>query len=158
MVMALAPPAELASLCLLREASDGAVSYSTPHVEEQGGLGEFKPSVSGRDYIAASWGNGSFYSYNLAEKAWMALGLSPRCLGGDEQRTVYDDLSLPEFGVAEGEISTEYYFSPKRNVRWTVSNEYLRRYLWMRGAYGVLVFVLRSSTARRRRTAGTDGG
>ena len=70
----------------------------------------------------------------------MALGLSARCLGGDAQKVIYDDLSLPEFAVAEGEISTEYYYSPKRNVRWVMSNEYLRRYLWMRGAYGVRVF------------------
>ena len=103
-------------------------------------LVDFTPSVSGLDYIVASWGNDSFYSYNLAEKVWMALGLSPRCLGGDLQRVIFDDLSLPEFGVAEGEISTEYHFSPKRNVCWTMSNEYLRRYLWMRGAYGVRVF------------------
>ena len=70
----------------------------------------------------------------------MTLGLSPRCLGGDLQKVIYDDLSLPEFGVAEGEISTEYFYSPRRNVRWVISNEYLRRYLWMRGAYGIRVF------------------
>ena len=70
----------------------------------------------------------------------MALGLSPRCLGGDQQKVFFDDLSLPEFGVVEGEIATEYHFSPERNVSWTMSNEYLRRYLWMRGAYGVRVF------------------
>ena len=70
----------------------------------------------------------------------MALGLSPRCLGGDLQQVVFDDLSLPEFGVVKGEISTEYHFSAKRNVSWTMSNEYLRRYLWMRGTYGLRVF------------------
>ena len=58
----------------------------------------------------------------------------------DDQKIVYDDLSLPEFSVAEGEISTQYFYSPKRSVRWTMSNAYLRRYLWMRGAYGVRVF------------------
>ena len=140
MVMALVPKADIAQLGIPREASDGVVSFSTPDVREQGKLADFTPSVSGLDYIVASWGDGSFYSYSLAEKVWMALGLSPRCLGGDQQRVIFDDLSLPEFGVVEGEISTEYHFSAKRNVSWTMSNEYLRRYLWMRGAYGVRVF------------------
>ena len=140
MVMALVPKAELCRLGIPREARHGVVSFSTPDVREQGDLADFTPSVSGFDYIVASWGGGSFYSYNLGEKVWMALGLSPRCLGGDLQRVIFDDLSLPEFGVVEGEFSSEYYFSPNRNVRWTMSNEYLRRYLWMRGAYGVRVF------------------
>ena len=140
MVMALVPKADIAQLGIPREASDGVVSFSTPDVREQGELADFTPSGSGLDYIVASWSNGSFYSYSLAEKVWMALGLSPRCLGGDQQRVIFDDLSLPAFGVAQGEISTEYYFSPKRNVSWTMSNEYLRRYLWMRGAYGVRIF------------------
>ena len=140
MVMALVPKPGLTRLGIPREASDGVVSFSTPDVREQGGLAEFTPSVSGLDYIVGSWGDGSFYSYNLAEKVWMALGLSPRCLGGDLQRLIFDDLSLPEFGVVEGEISTEYHYSPKRNVSWMMSNEYLRRYLWMRDTYGVRVF------------------
>ncbi len=140
MVMALVPKADIAQLGILREANDGVVSFSTPYVREQGELADFTPSVSGLDYIVASWGSGSFYSYSLAERVWMALGLSPRCLGGDKQRVIFDDLSLPSFGVAEGEVSTEYYFSAKRNVSWTMSNEYLRRYLWMRGAYGVRLF------------------
>lgn len=123
-----------------REASNGVVSFSQPDVRERGGLERFDPSVSGFDYIVASRGDGSFYSFSLAEKVWMALGLSCRCLGGEEQRLVYDDLSLPVFGVAEGDVSTEYYFSPKRDVNWVMSNEYLRRYLWMRGAYGTRVF------------------
>ena len=126
------------------EASNGVVSHSTPYVQEQGGLSVYNPSVSGLDYIIASWGDSLFYSYNLAEKVWMALGLSPRSFGGDCQSVIYDDLSLPEFRVVEGEISTEYYFSPKRNVRWLMLNEYLRRYLWMRGAYGIRVFYYES--------------
>ena len=122
------------------EARSGVVYFSTPDVREQGDLSAFEPTVSGLDYIVASWASGSFYSYNLSEKVWIALGLSPRCLGGDVQKVVYDDLSIPEFGVVEGEITTEYFFSSKRNIRWLMSNEYLRRYLWMRGAYGVRVF------------------
>lgn len=71
---------------------------------------------------------------------WMALGLTPRCLGNNEQRLVYDDLGMPEFAVAEGEVSREYHFSASRNVSWRMSNEYLRKYLWMRGCRGVRVF------------------
>ena len=142
------------------EASFGVVSYSTPDVQEKGGLSVFNPSLSGLDYIVASWGNSSFYSYNLSEKVWMALGLSPRCFGGNVQRIVYDDLSLPEFRVAEGEISNEYYFSPKRNIHWLMLNEYLRRYLWMRGAYGMRVFfyeaLLPDGPALRGVMAGKD--
>lgn len=139
MLMALVPGPD-PSPRILSEAGDGVVSFSTPDVRKEGGIAEFNPSVSGFDYIVASWGDGSFYSYNLAEKVWMALGLSPRCLGGDQQKVIYDDLSLPEFGVVEGQISNEYYYTSKRNILWTMSNEYLRRYLWMRGAYGVRIF------------------
>lgn len=140
MVMALVPKPRLSLLGIPREARYGVVSFSTPVAGERGGLLEFTPSVSGLDYIVASWGNGSFYSYNLSEKVWMALGLSPRCLGGDLQKVIYDDLSVPELDVVRGDISTEYDFSSKRNVHWTMSNEYLRRYLWMRGVYGVRIF------------------
>ena len=140
MVMALTPEPNPSFPRIPNEARNGVVSYSTPYVQKQGGLAVFNPSVSGLDYIVASWGNGSFYSYNLSEKVWMALGLTPRCLGGDHQIVIYDDLSRPEFGVAKGEISNQYFYSPTRNVRWRMSNEYLRRYLWMRGAYGVRVF------------------
>jgi hypothetical protein len=124
----------------LRESIDGLVSYSVPFAEEKGSLKNYVPSISGNDYIIASWGDGTFYTFNLAEKVWMALGLSPRCVGNDGQRVVYDDLSLPEFGVAEGEVSTEFYWLAKRDVTWKMSNEYLRKYLWMRGAWGVRVF------------------
>lgn len=140
MIMAVVPEGLLASLGVVDEASDGVVSFSVPDIEHQGGLPTFAPSISGHDYIVASWGSGSFYSYALAEKVWMALGLSSRTLGGAQQRIIYDDLSLPEFGVAEGEITTQYYFSAQRDVQWTMSNEYLRRYLWMRGAHGVRGF------------------
>jgi hypothetical protein len=49
-------------------------------------------------------------------------------------------LGLPEFGVAEGEVSSDYHWNLKRSVSWRMSNEYLRRYLWLRGARGVRVF------------------
>ncbi len=140
MIMALVPEKELSQLGVLRSACDGLVSGSTPYVTKKGGLSEFTLSLSGHDYIVAAWGNGHFYSYYLAEKVWMALGLSPRCLGSEQQRVIFDDLALPELGVVEGEISSQYYFSPSRDICWTMSNEYLRRYLWMRSAYGVRVF------------------
>lgn len=60
--------------------------------------------------------------------------------GGKGQKLAYDDLSAPTFGVAEGEISTKYYYTSDRDVCWTMSNTYLRRYLWMRGAHGVRLF------------------
>ena len=140
MVMALTQEPETDCSTLKNDAAHGVVSYGTPLVEDQGTLTEFNPSVSGLDYIVASFGDSSFFAYNLSEKVWMALGLTPRCYGRDDQRIVYDDLSLPEFSVAEGEISTQYFYSPTRNVSWIMSNEYLRRYLWMRGTYGVRVF------------------
>ena len=101
---------------------------------------DFSPSISGYDYIVAAWGDSSFYTFNLAEKVWMTLGLTPRCVGNDQQRLVYDDLGLPEFGVAEGEVSSDYHWNLKRSVNWHMSNEYLRRYLWLRGARGVRAF------------------
>ncbi|MER9966882.1 hypothetical protein [Mesorhizobium sp. M0060] len=125
---------------LLDEAGYGVVAFSVPFFDKKGSSRIFSPSVSGHEYIVASWGNGSFYTYNLAEKVWMALGLSPRCVGNESQRVVYDDLSLPEFSVAEGEISNEFYWRASRNISWKMSNEYLRKYLWMRGAHGVRVF------------------
>ena len=140
MVMAMAADPGIALAEVKNTSGDGVVSFSVPDVTQRGDLSGFNPSASGLDYIVASSGNGSFYSYNLAEKVWMTLGLSPRCLGADLQQVVYDDLALPAFGVAEGEVSTEYHYYPKRNVRWLISNEYLRRYLWMHGAYGVRIF------------------
>lgn len=145
MITALAPDSGPGDISQFDEAGHGVVHFSQPDVSELGGIKEFSPSVSGLDYIVASQGGGSFYGYHLAEKVWIALGLTPRVLGGDQQKLIYDDLSLPEFGVTEGEISTEYYYTSKRNVNWTMSNEYLRRYLWMRGAYGVRLIYYQAS-------------
>lgn len=125
---------------VLSEAGNGVVEYSVPVGDKRGCSAEFFPSISGYDYIVAAWGNSSFYTFNLAEKVWMTLGLTPRCLGNDQQRLVYDDLGLPEFGVAEGEVSSSYHWNLKRAVSWRMSNEHLRRYLWLRGARGVRVF------------------
>jgi hypothetical protein len=140
LVMAAVPEADVDNLGVLEAGSNGVVSYSVPSLREKGACTEFTPSVSGYDYIVASWGDGSFYTYSLAEKVWMALGLTATCLGIDKQRLVYDDLGLPEFGVAEGEVSANYHWEVSRNVCWRMSNEYLRKYLWMRGAVGVRSF------------------
>jgi hypothetical protein len=140
MIMAVVPDDGPDITPLLKESGDGVVAFSVPFAEAKGNSKDFAPSVSGYDYVIASWGDGSFYTYNLAEKVWMALGLTPRCVGNDTQRIIYDDLSLPEFGVAEGNIANEFYWTPKRDISWRMSNEYLRKYLWMRSAYGVRVF------------------
>ncbi|WP_332819149.1 hypothetical protein [Sphingopyxis sp.] len=140
MIMALSPTDEPGDISKFDEAGHGVVYFSQPDVKDAGGIKEFNPSVSGLDYVVASQGNSSFYGYHLAEKVWIALGLTPRVLGGEQQKLIYDDLSLPAFGVAEGEVSTEYHYTSKRNVSWSMSNEYLRRYLWMRGTYGTRLF------------------
>lgn len=158
LVMAAAPEAAVDALEVLEAGSNGVVSYSVPGLRNKGDSADFAPSVSGHDYIVASWGDGSFYTYSLAEKVWMALGLTASCVGNDEQRLVYDDLGLPEFGVAEGEISAKYHWEASRNVSWQMSNEYLRKYLWMRGAVGVRSFyysaVLQDTPGLRALMAG----
>jgi hypothetical protein len=140
LLMAVVPGLDDGPIEVLSEAGDGVVEYSVPAGDERGCSADFSPSISGHDYIVAAWGDGSFYTFNLAEKVWMTLGLTPRCVGNDQQRLVYDDLGLPEFGVAEGEVSSDYHWNLKRTVSWRMSNEYLRRYLWLRGARGVRVF------------------
>jgi len=138
--MAVVPGLEGDPIENLTEAGDGVVEYSVPAGDTRGCSAAFTPSISGYDYIVAAWGDGSFYTFNLAEKVWMTLGLTLRCVGNDQQRLVYDDLGLPEIGVAEGEVSSDYHFGLKRDVSWRMTNEYLRRYLWLRGARGVRVF------------------
>ncbi|KTT33945.1 hypothetical protein RSA46_15705 [Pseudomonas oryzihabitans] len=140
LLMAVVPLSQEVPLEVLDEGACGVVEYSVPAGKVRGCSASFTPSISGYDYIVASWGDGSFYTFNLAEKVWMTLGLAPRCVGNEHQRMVFDDLGLPEFGVAEGEVSSEYHWSLKRPVSWRMSNEYLRRYLWLRGARGVRVF------------------
>lgn len=140
LVMAVVPEEAVESLGVVDAAGNGVVSHSVPVLRNRGDSAEFAPSVSGHDYVVASWGDGSFYTYSLAEKVWMALGLTANCLGNEEQRLVYDDLGLPEFGVADGEVSAGYEWEVSRNVSWRMSNEYLRKYLWMRGAVGVRCF------------------
>lgn len=123
-------------LAYFKETATGVVAHSVP-VDESGAFDTFNPSISGHDYMVASWGTGSFYTFNLAEKVWMTLGLSPRCIGNDHQRMIYDDLALPEVGVAGGEISSEYYWKSSRNIKWSMRNDYFRKYLWLRSARAV---------------------
>jgi hypothetical protein len=94
--MAVVPGADGGPIEVQREASDGVVEYSVPFGDTYGCSAEFAPSISGHDFVVAAWGSGSFYTYNLAEKVWMTLGLTPRCVGNDQQRLVYDDLELPD--------------------------------------------------------------
>lgn len=142
--MAVVPGADEGPIKFLDESNLGVVEFSVPFGDKYGCSTNFSPSISGYDYIIAAWGNGSFYTFNLAEKVWMLLGLSPRSVGNNQQRLIYDDLRLPEFGVAEGEVSSKYHWNLKRNVCWRMSNEYLRRYLWIRGARGVRVFYYKA--------------
>ena len=147
MLMAVVTESVDSPVPILDEAGDGVVSFSVPVLRDKGSCEEFSPSMSGYDYIVASWGDGSHYTYNLAEKVWMALGLSPRCLGNEQQRLVYDDLAVPEFAVAEGEAAREYHFNSSRNVTWKMSNAHLRKYLWLRGARGVRTFFYQAQLA-----------
>lgn len=140
MLMAVVPESVDSPVPIFDEAGNGVVSFSVPMLGDKGSSEELSPSLSGYDYIVASWGDGSYYTYNLAEKVWMALGLTPRCLGNEQQRLVYDDLGIPEFAIAEGEVASEYHFTSSRNVSWRMSNAHLRKYLWMRGARGVRTF------------------
>lgn len=140
MVTALIPNGAPEAVPSPRAGSDGLVAHSTPVANLEGDLADYAPSLSGNDYVVAAWGDNSFFSYHLAEKVWMALGLSARCVGSDRQRLVYDDLSIPEFGVAEGDVSTEYEWTLKRDVVWTMTNARLRQYLWMRGATAARTF------------------
>lgn len=70
--------------------SQGVVAHGVPTLSEKGSVKDFTPNMSGYDYIVASWGSSLFFTYTLAEKVWMALGLTPRCIGNEHQRLVYE--------------------------------------------------------------------
>jgi hypothetical protein len=147
MLMAVVPDDVESPLPVLSEGANGVVSYSVPVLGAKGNSADFTPTVSGYDYVVASWGDSSHSTYTLAEKVWMALGLTPRCIGNDEQRMVYDDLGLPEFNVAEGEVSMGYHYHASRPISWRMSNAHLRTYLWLRGARGVRSFFYEARIA-----------
>jgi len=140
MMMASLPEGDALNVSLRKEVNFGVVSFSEPICDNKGDRSNWSPSIAGYDYIVASWGDGSFYSFSLAEKVWMALGLSSRVIGNTDQKLIYDDLSLPITGVTEGEVASKHYWQLSRNVQWTMRNDYLRKYLWMRGHDGVRVF------------------
>lgn len=140
MIMLAVPARKADQLGVLEGATTGVVTGAVRMTDTKGSLRKYDPMASGFDPIVMSWGDGSGFAYNLAEKVWTSLGLSPRCFGNLNQRVVYDDLAAPEFSVAEGEIGRTYHFEASRNVSWTMRNDYLRRYLWMRNMVGVRVF------------------
>jgi len=118
--------------------TDGTSGYPL-ECDEKGDLADSRHRTR-HNHIIASCGNGSFFSYYLSQDVWISMGLTPRCVGGDEQRVIFDDLSVPTVGVAEGDLSCSYYWSPDKDIHWKMRNDYLRRYLWERGQMGVRVF------------------
>lgn len=140
MVTAVVPNGFPAPLAGLRETGSAVVANSTPFGDVKGGDADYRPSLSGHDYVVAAWGDASFYGYHLAEKVWMMMGLTPRCVGGEDQRLIYDDLSVPELAVAEGRLATSYDGGLEHDVVWTMNNARLRQYLWQRDASVARVF------------------
>lgn len=140
MLMACIPETHISQITVFPETTTGLVKEGTPYINNKGQLGSFELNVSGFDYIVASWGDGARYSYNLAEKVWMTLGLTPRLIGNEEQRIIYDDLASPLLGVASGDVCCEYEFTQSKNIKWSMRNDYLRNYLWMKNCYAFRVF------------------
>ncbi|WP_028112428.1 hypothetical protein [Ferrimonas kyonanensis] len=140
MIMAVVPEEDSENLSILRESSNGVVAYSVPDCRVKGGAREYNLSVSGNGYIVASWGDGLHYSFFLAEDVWMILGLKPRLIGDSGQKVIFDNPSLPDYGVVQGDVSSEYYFGSNKDIKWTMQNEYLRKYLWMKGCVGARAF------------------
>lgn len=144
MLMACIPEKDLSNISVFAETTTGLVKEGTPYVGNKGGLDHIKLDVSGYDYIVASWGDGARYSYNLAEKVWMTLGLTPRLIGNTDQQVIYDDLSAPLLNVACGDVACEYEFTQSKNIKWKMRNDYLRNFLWMRNCYSFRVFFYES--------------
>ncbi|HBQ6351268.1 hypothetical protein M4B95_04765 [Klebsiella pneumoniae] len=158
MIMAVVPEDDVTKLNVLRESSEGVVTYSTPHCTEKGGARGIDISISGYGYIVASWGSNAHYSFFLAEDVWMKLGLKPRLIGDDEQKVIFDEVASPSYGVAQGDVSSEYYFKSKKDVKWTMRNEFLRKYLWMKGCIGVKVFFFEAYIERTKEVLGLLSG
>lgn len=150
MIMAVVPEDDVANLSVLRESCEGVVTFSTQDCTEKGGAWGTDISISGYGYIVASWGSSLHYSFFLAEDVWMKLGLKPRLIGDDEQKVIFDEVSSPSYGVAQGDVSSEYYFKSNKDVKWTMRNDYLRKYLWMKGCVGVKVFFFEAYIERTK--------
>lgn len=158
MIMAVVPEDDVAKLSVLRESTEGVVTYSTPYCTEKGKAWGIDISISGYGYIVASWGSGSHYSFFLSEDVWMKLGLKPRLIGDDEQKVIFDEVASPSYGVAQGNVSSEYYFKSNKDVKWTMRNDYLRKYLWMKGCVGVKVFYFEAFIERTKEVLGLLSG
>lgn len=148
MTMATIPKEDVDNIKVLQESSNGLVSYSIPDCSSKGSARDYNISISGYKYIVASWGDSSHFSFFLAEDVWMMLGLKPRLIGDTEQKVFFDEVSLPDYGVAKGDVSSDYYFRSNKDVKWTMRNDYLRRYLWMRNYVGVKVFYYEAYVKR----------
>lgn len=150
MIMAVVPEDDVAKLSVLRESIEGVVTYSTPDCTKKGGAREVDISISSYGYIVASWGSSLHYSFFLAEDVWMKLGLKPRLIGDDEQKVIFDEVASPSYSVVQGDVSSEYYFKSNKEVKWTMRNDYLRKYLWMKGCVGVKVFFFEAYIERTK--------
>lgn len=144
MLMACISESDLSNVSVFAETVHGLVREGRPDVNNKGGLGHIALDVSGHDYIIASWGDGARYSYNLAEKVWMTLGLTPRLIGNMDQQIIYDDLASPLLNIASGDVCCEYEFTQSKNIKWTMRNDYLRNFLWMRNCYAFRIFFYES--------------
>lgn len=115
---------------------NGVVS-SGPNNDSEG-KGDNNYTVGGYNSLISSWSDGSFFTYNLSDKVWMTLGLTPRCLKSDN--LTWDDLKCDITDIACGELSTEHYFELTRQISWKMRNDYLRKYLWHIGHAAVRTF------------------
>ena len=114
----------------------GVVSTGPDNDSE--GMCDGNYTICGYYSLISSWGNDYLFTYNLSDRVWMTLGLTPRCHKNDTMS--WDDINNDEADIAFGEVSTEYHYELKRNVSWKMRNDYLRKYLWHLGHAAVRVF------------------
>lgn len=124
----------------------GVVSTGPDNDSE--GMCDGNYTIGGYYSLISSWGNGSLFTYNLSDRFWMTLGLTPRCHCNDT--ISWDDISNDETDIAFGELSTEYCYEYKRNVSWKIRNDYLRKYLWHLGHAAVRVFYYEQDFPRTK--------
>lgn len=114
----------------------GVVSTGPDNDSE--GMCDGNYTIGGFYSLISSWGNGSLFTYNLSDKVWMTLGLTPCC--HNDNSISWDDVYNDETDIACGELTTEYSYGYQRNVFWKIRNDYLRKYLWHLGHAAVRVF------------------
>lgn len=117
------------------EAGNGVVYFSQPDVSDLGQIREFDPSVSGLDYIVASQGSGSFLATILQRRSGLPWALRGACWAEISRSSFTTTCHCLSLGSPR-ERFLQSIITSKRNVNWSMSNEYLRRYLWMRGNQG----------------------